>query len=154
MIEPTRADIVAEARTWIGTPYQHQARVRGIGCDCGGLIGAVGVAVGAFPANAWAAEFAPHAGYARTPANGMLEAICQRFLRAIGLAAVQPGDVVLMRFSVEPQHLGILAPYHLGGLSLIHAYSHARPGRVVEHRLADVWRARVVQAFAFPGVGA
>src|SRR5262249_34925030 len=34
----TRDDIVAEARRWIGTPYPHQASVRGIGTDCLGLV--------------------------------------------------------------------------------------------------------------------
>lgn len=34
----TREAIVAEARAWIGTPYRHQASLKGIGCDCLGLV--------------------------------------------------------------------------------------------------------------------
>src|SRR6185437_17129428 len=34
----TRQDIVAEARAWIGTPYRHQGSLKGIGCDCLGLV--------------------------------------------------------------------------------------------------------------------
>lgn len=30
--------IVQIARSWIGTPYKHQAAVRGVGCDCLGLV--------------------------------------------------------------------------------------------------------------------
>ncbi|MFL5163197.1 MAG: peptidase P60, partial [Microvirga sp.] len=30
--------ILAEARSWIGTPYRHQASLKGIGCDCLGLL--------------------------------------------------------------------------------------------------------------------
>jgi NlpC/P60 family putative phage cell wall peptidase len=30
--------IVAEARSWIGTPYHHQASLKGVGCDCIGLV--------------------------------------------------------------------------------------------------------------------
>ena len=30
--------MVAEARAWIGTPYVHQASVRGGGTDCLGLL--------------------------------------------------------------------------------------------------------------------
>lgn len=30
--------IVAAARCWIGTPYRHQARTKGAGCDCLGLV--------------------------------------------------------------------------------------------------------------------
>ncbi|GBU17330.1 MULTISPECIES: peptidase P60 [Methylobacterium] len=32
------ARIVAEARAWIGTPYRHQASLKGVGCDCLGLV--------------------------------------------------------------------------------------------------------------------
>lgn len=31
-------DIVARARAWIGTPYEHQASCRGAGTDCLGLL--------------------------------------------------------------------------------------------------------------------
>ena len=34
----TRTRIIAEARAWIGTPYRHQARCKGVGCDCLGLV--------------------------------------------------------------------------------------------------------------------
>ena len=34
----SRAAIIAEARGWIGTPYCHQASLKGAGCDCLGLI--------------------------------------------------------------------------------------------------------------------
>ena len=34
----TREQIVAAARGWAGTPYHHQASVKGVGCDCLGLI--------------------------------------------------------------------------------------------------------------------
>ena len=30
--------IIAEARSWIGTPYRHQASLKGVGCDCLGLV--------------------------------------------------------------------------------------------------------------------
>ena len=30
--------IVAFARGWIGTPYCHQASLKGVGCDCLGLV--------------------------------------------------------------------------------------------------------------------
>ena len=36
--EVFRAAIVAEARGWIGTPYRHQASLKGVGADCIGLV--------------------------------------------------------------------------------------------------------------------
>ena len=34
----TRAAIVEAARGWIGTPYRHQASLKGVGADCLGLL--------------------------------------------------------------------------------------------------------------------
>ena len=34
----TRSAVLAEARDWIGTPYQHQASAKHAGCDCLGLV--------------------------------------------------------------------------------------------------------------------
>lgn len=147
-----RGEVVTEARTWLGTPYAHQGHTKRVATDCGGFVAGVGMAVGSFPADAWSTMFAEHAGYARRPLNGMLEAICRRYLQPIPIEAAREGDVVLMRFGTEPQHLALLAPYLHGGLSIIHAFSRARPPGVCEHRFADVWRARVTEAFAFPGV--
>ncbi len=45
----TREDVVAEARSWLGTPYHHQAQVKGAGVDCGQLLLAVYAAVGVIP---------------------------------------------------------------------------------------------------------
>lgn len=33
-----RERILDEARTWVGTPFHHKARIKGVGVDCGGLI--------------------------------------------------------------------------------------------------------------------
>ena len=32
-----RARIVAEAMTWLGTPYHHRGKLKGIGVDCAQL---------------------------------------------------------------------------------------------------------------------
>jgi len=36
--------IVVETRDWIGTPYRHQASLKGVGCDCLGLVRGSGAA--------------------------------------------------------------------------------------------------------------
>lgn len=147
----TRSEIVAEARRWIDTPYMPQARLRGVGVDCGGLIGGVAVAVGIVRLDWWQREFDPmHGGYSRMPSGDTLRTICDRFLMPIERCDVAPGDVVLMRFESDPQHLAIVADYAHGGLSVVHALN--RVGAVREHRLSAVWLERVVGAYAFPGV--
>lgn len=45
-----RAAVVAEARLWLGTPYAHRQRLRGLGVDCAQLPAAVYHAAGLIPA--------------------------------------------------------------------------------------------------------
>lgn len=45
-VEEQRAAVVAEAYSWIGTPYRLGARVKGAGCDCATFIAEVLIACG------------------------------------------------------------------------------------------------------------
>lgn len=147
----TRKQIVIEARAWIGTRFHHQASQKGIGCDCIGLVRGVGIACGIYPADFLSLpEVQQFKGYPLLPSNRQLEKGCEMFATRIEIADAKPGDFVLMRFNGEPQHLAILGDYKGGALSVIHAYAGAR--RVVEHRIDNVWAARIVAAYAFPGV--
>ena len=53
----TRLEVAAEARRWLATPFAHQGRTRGLGCDCGGLVGGVAVALGIVPPTWWREVF-------------------------------------------------------------------------------------------------
>lgn len=147
----SRQAVVAAARSWLGTPYAHQQMCKGAGVDCGMLVGGVAIDAGVISREFWDARFAAFRGYARTPANGMLERVCRSFMSIKPLEDMAPGDVLMMRFKREPHHLAIAADYPLGGLSIIHSLS--KPfAKVVEHRLDDDWRACVLACFAMPGV--
>jgi len=37
-VRPSPDEIVGAAQRWLRTPYQHRASVKGVGCDCLGLI--------------------------------------------------------------------------------------------------------------------
>ncbi len=140
----SRHAILAEARAWIGTPYQHQASAKYAGCDCLGLVRGVWRALyGAEPeaAPAYSPDWAERAG-AET-----LRDAATRYLVPIALDAAAPGDVLLFRMDANApiKHAAILDEE----ARLIHAYW----GRAVVHsRFAPWWRARCAAAFAFPGV--
>lgn len=134
----TRSEVIAEARLWLGTPFHHQGRLRGVGCDCIGLVVGVCRALGLGDADA--------RGYARTPDGRSLAEGLARHLAEIPPEAARPGDVLLLRIRRDPQHVGFLGP----GGSIIHAYAGA--GRVVETRFDSWWQARLVAAYAIPGV--
>lgn len=148
----TRADIVAEARRWVGTPFQHQQRLREVACDCIGLVGGVGIALGLLPADPQQLpgidEFT---AYGRQPDGVLFKAACDRYLVPIDVAAAEPGDVVAMTWLRDPHHIGILTDHPAGGVAIVHALN-AGPCRVVEHRLDARWRGRVLLAYSYPGV--
>src|SRR4051795_10765937 len=85
--------IITEARTWIGTPYRHQASLKGVGCDCLGLLRGVWRAVvGAEPEAA--PPYAPD--WAEAGGSEALLAAARRHLIAID--DWEPGDVLLFRW--------------------------------------------------------
>lgn len=140
------ADIVAAARAEIGTPFRHQGRTPGWALDCAGLVVTVAAALGA--------DYIDQQGYSRHPSDGLLEAAMdgQPCLERVALADMQAGDVLLMRFAGDPQHLAIFAGFNEQGQSetIIHAEIKAR--KVCEHRLSDEWRGRIVRVYRFRGV--
>ena len=143
----TRAQVVQTARSWIDTPYHHQARLKGVGVDCVGLVIGVGRELGMC-----APDFDVEP-YARTPDGSSLMHQAGGLMRRLPRATeLQPGMVIVVALGGEPQHLGILAEYRHGGLSIIHAASNAQPGRVIETRLMFSRTMRFVAAFELPGV--
>ena len=130
--------IIAAARACLGTPFVHQGRIPGQALDCAGLVMAVAQSIGA--------DYQDQPGYGRTPANGLLQQALemQPCLQRVAMADRQAGDVLLMRFATEPQHLAIDA-----GATVIHSYQQV--GKVCEHGLTDVWLKRIVAVYRFRG---
>ena len=139
-------EAVAEARRWIGTPYRHQASLRGVGCDCLGLVRGVWRAVrGAEPepVPAYTPDWAEAGG------SETLALAATRHLVPRALDAAAPGDVLLFRWraGMPAKHAAILvAPDRM-----VHAHDGAA---VAEVALAPWWCRRLAYAFRFPGVGA
>lgn len=140
--------VVAIARAWLGTPYQHQASVRGEGADCLGLLRGVwrelfGVEPERTP------PYRPD--WAEVGGDETLLEAARRWLREIPLDAARVGDVLLFRMAPgsPAKHCAILSAGSLGDEPrMIHAYW----GRaVVESWMGGWWRRRLVAAFAWPG---
>lgn len=144
-----RLAAAAEARRWLGTPYCHQASVRGGGADCLGLLRGVWRAtLGAEP------EAPPPYSSDWSEASGeeRLMAAAMRHLVAIEREAAGLGDVLLfrMRPSAPAKHLGLLATESLEPGRMIHAYSgHG----VSETHLTAAWLGKLAAVFRFPARG-
>ncbi len=136
------ARIVRAARGWLGTPYHDQASVKGVGCDCLGLVrGVWREVVGPEPmpvppySRDWG-EAGPHEVLAEAARTAMVE---------LPIDEARTGDVILfrMRTGAIAKHAGIVSPNN----HFIHAYE--RTG-VIEQELTDPWRRRIAFAFRFP----
>ena len=134
--------VISAARGWLGTPYHDQASLRGVGCDCLGLI-----------RGAWrelyGAEPLPLPPYGRdwgeTGSREPLAEAARRVMPEIAVTGLEPGTLILfrMRAGAVAKHCGIVsAPDRF-----IHAYE--RTG-VVEVPLDHAWRRRIAFAFLFP----
>lgn len=142
----TRADIVATARGFLGTPFHHMGRLPGAGLDCAGVLVCAARALGLV-----AADFDVPA-YTPTPDGASMLAWCRQYMAPVRYAEMQPGDAILLITDLHPQHLALLGDYRHGGLSIIHAASAADPPRVIETRLMFSRAQRFVAAFALPGI--
>jgi NlpC/P60 family putative phage cell wall peptidase len=146
--------IVKATRRWIGTPYHDQASVRGVGCDCLGLLrGVWREFVGPEPM--------PIPPYSRDwGESGPVEVLAEAARAAmveLDVADARTGDVILfrMRAGAIAKHCGILSGRSRNGRShrsgrthrFIHAYE--RTG-VIEEHLTAVWQRRIAYAFRFP----
>ncbi|WP_300516680.1 NlpC/P60 family protein [Aliiroseovarius sp.] len=141
-----RGHVLAEAaRGWIGTPYRHQASVRGAGTDCLGLVRGVWREVlGGEPQ-----EVPPYtADWSEPSREETLWTAARSHMSEKPVGERATGDVILfrMRDRSVAKHLGIVGrtgPHP----TFIHAYSgHG----VVESPLSAPWARRIVACFAFP----
>jgi NlpC/P60 family putative phage cell wall peptidase len=140
----TAALVVAEARSWIGTPYRHQASLKGVGCDCLGLLRGVWRAVmGGEPENAppYSADWA-EAG----AGDGLLDA-ARRHLTEVPGREFAPGDVLLFRFRAHlpVKHCAIAT----SPAAMVHAHDGAA---VCEVAIAPWWARHLAGVFRFPSM--
>ena len=141
----SRDDIVAEARRWLGTPYRHQASMRGAGTDCLGLIRGVwrslyGQEPEAVPAYT--------ADWSETTGEEVVLSAASRWLRSKPLSSNDIGDVIVfrMRSTGVAKHLGVTASRQ-GMTSFVHAYTDHG---VIETPLSTPWQRKIVGRFEFP----
>jgi NlpC/P60 family putative phage cell wall peptidase len=140
----TRAEfIVAQARSWIGTPYRHQASLKGVGCDCLGLLRGVWREVsGTEP------ELPPpySPDWAEAGADTLLAA-ARRHLVEIACLEAAAGDVLLFRWrdDLPAKHCAIATSSD----TMIHAHDGAS---VAEVAYRPWWRRHLVHAFRFPDI--
>lgn len=144
-----RQKIVDEARSWLDTFFCHQGRIKISNdskgaCDCLGLV--IGVAKSLGLKTCYGNPFCllDYKQYSFIPDGKRLAAELDKYLTSA--AAPQIGDLALISFVGQPQHLAIIGELD-GNLTLIHAYSPL--SKVCEHILDQKWQRRVVAFYSF-----
>lgn len=136
------ARVVAEAMSWLDTPYRHQGARKGVGCDCIGLVLGVWRAVIGEPPElpgSYAQDWAETGDEER-----FLSAV-RRHFREKAFDETSVGDLLLFRWRphLPAKHAGILVDTD----RFIHAYE---AGAVCVSALVPQWRRRIAGVFAFP----
>jgi len=132
-------DIIAAARSVIGTPFRHQGRSEK-GRDCVGLLAYIGDCLNI--------EYLDISSYSPNPSGSLLEEALDsqpNIFRIRDFSDMQAGDILVMRFRREPQHVAIFT-----GENIIHSYSTV--GICCEHILDNTWRRRIVRIYRIVGV--
>ncbi|WP_445364891.1 hypothetical protein ACJJJB_00020 (plasmid) [Microbulbifer sp. ANSA001] len=112
--EAQRAAVIAEAETWLNTPYRHQARVKGAGVDCGMLLLEVFSAAGVIEAQTvgdYSRDFHLHRNEER-----YLEQLLRYADEITG--PPQPGDIAVWRFGRSYAHGALVVSWP----TIIHSY--------------------------------
>lgn len=145
--------VVAQARSWLGTRFHHQGRLKKTaahagGVDCLGLL--IGVAreldLRREDGTPLAALDAPD--YGHLPSGEALRAALDASLRAVpfpsSLAAIPLGGILLLAPGGVARHLAIFS----GGdpPAMIHAYAQAR--KVVEHAVDAGWARAIAGVYS------
>lgn len=116
MCSDWREAVVAEVRSWIGTPYHHLGDVKGVGVDCAMLTWRVYHDLGLFDVPD-PRPYPYHWHLHRDEERYLLNFETWAHRRKVG--EQQPGDIALFHFGRTVSHSGILT----SPSTMVHAYA-------------------------------
>lgn len=150
----TRQNIIQEAKSWVGTRFHHQGRIKKSkndfgGCDCLAII--IGVAKklnipsGIIRDNINIPLYKfDRMDYGRHPSNNQLYNTLSKVMNI--KYTLEVGDVILFNIQNRSQHLAIYSYNN----SIIHCLLTAK--KVIEHPLSNLWKLNISQIFSFKGI--
>ncbi len=115
--------IIDEARTWKGTPFQHKGRIKGVGCDCGGLIYQVYVSL-LGPFKPFPKDYAPD--WALHRENEIYLDFIEPYV--VEVPKAKPGGLAMFRIGRNFGHATICTERD----TFIHAWGRNQAGTVTE----------------------
>ena len=143
-----KREICDEARTWLGTKWQHQAMVKGVGVDCAMLV--AGIAINCGLVDAKTLKKVPP--YPRQWHLNQDFPLLEKIMTDFGCVKRETleysvGDIVVFQFGRVPSHLGIVVEDNM----MIHAYQGSI-GKTVINSISSHWIDRLRSVYSLPGV--
>lgn len=134
-------EFVRVAREYIGTPWVHDARLKGVGVDCVGLIVCALAELGV--------DVPDERGYSRDDEfdrmTSRIEAQCTMLLDH---EASWPGDLVVFRGPRITNHVGIYTDTE----NFIHAWNSPTVSAVVEMPFDAYWTGKIHSRWSYRGL--
>lgn len=121
---------IEEVRSWIGTPFMHAGRVKGVGADCFSLWAVSLENVGLYQYR--------NVQYSTTVDTAYLVSLILQTCQFVPPRERKPGDILLFSVKGNAQHTGVLVSEN----TFVHAYLSA--GKVVESELEPVFARSLV----------
>lgn len=139
----TRMEAVVEARSWLDTPFKHQGCLKGVACDCIGLVKGVALALSLAEYDPDSPDARAFANYSMSPDSKRMREGLAKWLVPIAVPDAMLADILFMAWGREPQHVALITDK-----GIIHSYSGV--GKVVEHGFDERWQRRVTAAYRYP----
>lgn len=134
--------MIAEiALTWVGTPFRWQGRVKGVGCDCKGLIAGVAKEAGRPEADS---IYALAGDYRRVDEKRLMAGLESLFDR---VTEVQADDILLIKVGGKAQHLAIVTKAENGRAKrMVHCYQTG-PQKVIDVPVGTITQSLIAAAY-------
>ncbi len=136
--EEIRKTLIDEARTWLGTPWKHNQRVKGHGIDCVNFLHEIasvsGIELPAIPKR-----------YTRNVVGNSISSYLSQVFKPITLAQCQSGDILVFHWGNTGHHVGIVTGT-TPCITFIHADNSL--GSVVEQNLDTVLLTRLIEQYS------
>jgi hypothetical protein len=147
---PTAADIIAEARTWVGTPFAHQQAIKGVGVDCVNFIAEVAKATAAVED----VEF--ESNYRRSSSGETLLRLLRHYeLECVLAEEARAGDLLVTVEDKATAGMKDAEHWHVIVMTSTEPYwrgVHASRKGVREHRLDMTFKRRIHSAWRLRGL--
>lgn len=139
-IQIERAAVVFEARSWLGTPFHHAARIKHVGVDCAQLL--LGVFVGLYLIREPTVDGYPTDWFLHQDRSRLVE-IIEAHCRLTDQP--RPGDIALFQYGRSASHAAIVVET-VASLTAVHSFralgvveEEIGPGTALGSRLAGYW---------------